>query len=319
MLAERHARDRARDERFPGAYEVPAACRPHIESAAAGPAGFGATAVDGGEVVGFMLAQPFLANPTHMTALFFAPRTINIGYDMHAAAAGREFEAYRELYASVGAEAVRRGFFDHNIYVAARDTAVHEAVVSLGFGRSVVAAMRGVEPLDASTDAAVEMHLASSEDAAVVFALNEELTLHHARAPIFWPHLAEASESSHEFTRELLSESEKNAHWVAYKGGEALGMNTFMPPNWIPPLLAPESTIYLYQGVVSERARSGGIGRAILSHALGWAREQGYRHVALHYASANVSGGRFWSATGFTPIEYRMTRHIDERIAWAGA
>ena len=318
LLAERHARDRARDPRFPAAYDVPAACRPHIEQVAHAEGAVGFVAVDAGEVVGFAVMQPFLANPTHMTAAFFTPRTINIGYASHAAAAGREYDIYRELYGALAEQAVARGFFDHNVYLAPRDQAAVEAFVSLGFGRTVVAGLRGVDPVD-SDAAGVEMHLASSEDAAVVFALNDELNLHHARAPIFWPLLPETAESSHQFTRDLLAEAEKNAHWIAYKDGQPLGMNTFMPPVWVPSMVTPDDTIYLYQGVVSEQARSGGVGRAILSHGVNWAREQGFHHIALHYASPNISGARFWSGNGFEPVEYRLTRHIDERIAWAGA
>jgi GNAT superfamily N-acetyltransferase len=94
-------------------------------------------------------------------------------------------------------------------------------------------------------------------------------------------------------------------------------MNTFMGPFWLSPMLVPEKTVYLYQGVVSESARRGGLGRAILARGIDWAREQGYEHVALHFASPNVSGARFWQSNGFDPIEHRMSRHIDERIAWA--
>jgi ribosomal protein S18 acetylase RimI-like enzyme len=54
-----------------------------------------------------------------------------------------------------------------------------------------------------------------------------------------------------------------------------------------------------------------------LARGVAWAREQGYAHIALHYASQNISGARFWESQGFESIEYRMTRHIDERIAWA--
>jgi hypothetical protein len=61
------------------------------------------------------------------------------------------------------------------------------------------------------------------------------------------------------------------------------------------------------------------VGKAILAQGVNWAREQGYQHVALHYASANIPGARFWSGHGFEAIEYRMVRHVDERIAWAGA
>jgi GNAT superfamily N-acetyltransferase len=315
LLAERHVRDRQRDPRFPAAYEIPPACRPLIESAIGE---FGAKAVvatEGGEIVGYAVMSPFLAQPKHMTAAFFPPRSAQIGYSNHAAKGGMEHEVYRELYAVLSGDFVSRGFFDHNVYLAPRDKAVEEAVVSLGFGRTLTAAMRGVEPVDAAGTA--DMHQAGDEDASVVFALNDELNQHHARAPIFWPLLKEPAESSHQFTRDLLSDPKTNAHWVAYDGKTPIGMNTFMAPVWITPMLTPEKTIYLYQGIVSESARRGGLGKSILKRGVDWAREQGYQHVALHFASPNVSGARFWQSQGFVPIEHRMSRHIDERIAWA--
>ena len=243
------------------------------------------------------------------------PRSAQLGYSNHAAKAGLEHEVYREMYAALAAEFVSRGFFDHIAYVAPQDRAVEEALLSLGFGRTLTAAMRGVEPVVGAAKA--DLHQAGGEDANVVFELNEELMQHHARAPIFWPLLREPEESSHQFTRDLLADPKTNAHWVAYENGKLLGMNTFMAPVWITPMLTPEKTVYLYQGIVSEGVRGGGVGKALLARGIDWAREQGYQHVALHFASPNVSGARFWQAQGFSPIEHRMARHIDERIAWA--
>ncbi len=323
LLAERHVRDRERDPRFPAEYEIPPACRPLIEQALAAEGARGVAAASGGEIVGFAVMAPFLAQPTHMTAAFFPPRCTNLGYTAHASKAGMEIDVYREMYAALSDHFVAQGFFDHNVYIAPRDKAVEEAFVSLGFGRTVTAAMRGVEPVDAlpgessTASAALELHAAASEDAPVIFALNDQLNAHHARAPIFWPHLHETSASSHDFQRDLLNDPKANAHWVAYEDGRPIGMNTFMPPFWLAPTITPEKTIYLYQGVVSEEARRGGVGRAILAKGIDWAREQGYQHVALHFAAPNVAGARFWQSSGFSPIEHRMTRHIDERIAWA--
>jgi GNAT superfamily N-acetyltransferase len=108
-----------------------------------------------------------------------------------------------------------------------------------------------------------------------------------------------------------------NAHWVAYENGKAVGMNTFMPPGWLDPMTVPDKTIYLFQGIVTEDARAGGVGTAILSRGAAWAREQGFDYIALHFATPNVSGARFWQSSGFKPVEYGMRRRIDERIAWA--
>jgi GNAT superfamily N-acetyltransferase len=317
LLAERHVRDRKRDPRLPPAYEIPPACRPLIEQALAPEGAAGVVALAGAEVVGFAIVSPFLAQPTHMTAAFFPARCTNLGYTSHAAQGGMELDVYREMMAPLLGRFVAAGFFDHNVYIAPRDRAVEEAFVSLGFGRTLAAALRGVEPVESGRAEGVELHAAAGEDADVVFALNDELNRHHARAPIFWPMLVETAESSHAFTRDLLGDPNANAHWVAYEKGRPVGMNTFMPPVWISPMLVPEGTVYLYQGIVSEDARRSGLGRRILSQGIDWAREQGYAHVALHFASPNVSGARFWQSQGFAPIEHRMSRHIDERIAWA--
>lgn len=316
LLAERHQRDREHDPRFPIAYEIPPACRTLVEQASAPDDAYGVIASSAGEIIGFAIMAPFLAQPTHMTAAFFPPRCTNLGYSAHAAKAGAEHDVYREMYAAISGHFVEHGFFDHNVYISPADAAVEQAFVSLGFGRTVTAALRGIDPV-ADIDSALDMHAAAGEDAEVIFALNDELNAHHARAPIFWPVLRETLGSSHEFQRGLLDDPAANAHWVAFDGQRAIGMNTFMPPFWLSPMVTPEKTIYLYQGVVSADARRGGVGRAILAKGVDWAREQGYEHVALHFAAPNVAGARFWQSNGFAPIEYRMTRHIDERIAWA--
>jgi GNAT superfamily N-acetyltransferase len=94
-------------------------------------------------------------------------------------------------------------------------------------------------------------------------------------------------------------------------------MNTFMQPTFLSVLALPEKTIYLFQGIVTQDARAGGVGSAILSKGVEWARSKGYDHVALHFATPNVSGAKFWQSSGFVPVEYGMRRRIDERIAWA--
>jgi GNAT superfamily N-acetyltransferase len=159
--------------------------------------------------------------------------------------------------------------------------------------------------------------MASAEDYPVIEMLGEELTLHHTRSPIFNPYIRESDEASHAFVKGLLQDPDGNAHWVAYDDRRAVGMNTFMQPFFLSPMTVPDKTIYLFLGVVAQDARQGGVGTAILSRGVQWARDEGYTHIALHFATANVSGAKFWQASGFRPVEYGMRRRIDERIAWA--
>ena len=317
LLAARHARDRARDPRFPAQFEDAAECRSRIEAEAVEAGAFGVVAESAGDVIAFAIMAPFLVVPTHYTANFFVPRSAQMGYAGHAAAEGMELQAYREMYAVLAEHFVKQGIFDHLAYIAPRDPAVGEAFVSLGFGRSLTCAIRDVAPLDAPVAPGIEMHLASSEDAAVIAALNDDLGAHHAKSPIYWAHVREADASANEFQRSLLDTPDENAHWVAYDNGRPVGMNTFMPPDWVSPLLRPGKVVYLYQGIVSPDARRGGVGATILARGIDWAREQGYEHVALHFAAPNVAGAKFWQSQGFVPVEHRMVRHIDERVAWA--
>jgi GNAT superfamily N-acetyltransferase len=319
LLAERQRRIRTPRPDFPAAFEDPSACRPLIEEALSEPGAVGVVALAAGEPAGFMIMSPIVFSAIDIRAAFLPARPAEIPYVGHAARPDVAYDAYREMYGVLSGEFVARGYFDHIAYVSPSEQQVHDAFGSLSFGRTLVAAMRGVDPVSGADGTRVEVHRAGIEDIAVVTGLNDELLLHHARAPIFWPHLEEPRPALDGFQRTLLDEPDENAHLVAYDGGRAVGMNTFMAPVWINPLVRPDRTIYLYQGIVSENARSGGVGKAILARGVEWAREQGYEHVALHYASPNLSGARFWQSQGFEAIEYRMARRVDERIAWAGA
>ncbi|HEY8173664.1 MAG TPA: GNAT family N-acetyltransferase, partial [Dehalococcoidia bacterium] len=268
-----------------------------------------------GEIVGFAVMSVQLFAQTHFLASFFPLRGASAGYGTHATVAGQEYDVYREMYGALAEHFVALGYFDHNVSVPARDAAAQEAFYSLGFGRSMSAAIRGVEPTERPA-AKIEMHQASAEDAEVIFALSEELTLHHARSPIFNPYIRESDDASHEMQRGLLTDA-ANAHWVGYEDGKPVGMNTFMPPGFLSPMTVPDKTIYLFQGIVAKDARAGGVGTAILSKGVEWARDQGFEYVALHFATPNLSGAKFWQSSGFQPVEYGMRRRIDERVAWA--
>ena len=317
LLADRHRRDRAREPLLPATNEDAEACRPHFTPLFEQAGWYGVVAESGSEMAGYAIMTPQHFPATHLLANFFPPRGASLAYAAHATKAGLAYDVYREMYAALAEHFVAVGIFDHAVNVPAGDAEAREAWESLGFGRTMTCAIRDVAPPARAAASGVELHQASAEDAEVIFDLNEELTLHHARSPIFNPYLHESDQASHDFQRNLLNDPEANAHWVGYLDGRPVGMNTLMPPLFLSQMTVPEKTIYLFQGVVTQDVRAGGVGTAILSRAVTWAREQGYEHIALHFASANVSGAKFWQSSGFRPIEHGMRRRIDERIAWA--
>lgn len=318
LLADRHRADRSREPLLPPSFEDSEACRTQIEHTLESRDWRGVAAYDGSRFAGYAIMTPQLFPPTHFLAGFFPSRGASISYQGYAALPGLEFDAYRAMYASLADYFVAQGFFDHSVSLPAADTDSAEAWTSLGFGRTMTCAIRGVEPPERVSATNIAVHQASTEDAEVIFALNYDLMLHHARAPIFQPLLHDSDESSHEFSRGLLADP-ANAHWVGYEDGRAVAMNTFMRPLFMTQMVCPEKTVYLFQGIVAENSRSGGVGTALLSQSAAWAREQGYEHIALHFASPNIEGARFWQSSRFKPVEHTLRRHIDERVAWADA
>lgn len=318
LLAARQARDRQRLPMLAAALEERAACRnllaPLIENARAS----GAVALRDGEVAGFLFGEETLVAPDSFAYQFVPPYGISMGVQAHGVAEGEDVATvYRELYAFLAEAWTRKGFFDHRIHVVAGDADVQEAWLALGFGRHMTAATRPTaQPVDGVRAAGIEVHDASAEDIDVVVSLSLTLARHHARAPMFWPVIHTTLPAAREFMLGALNDP-SCPHFVAYRDGAALGMQTFLVGGFTPPIVEREGNVYLFEGVVEPEARSGGVGALLLDHAMSWARNAGYRWCTLHFASGNGSGAPFWLGHGFIPVEHAMVRRVDERIAWA--
>ena len=52
-----------------------------------------------------------------------------------------------------------------------------------------------------------------------------------------------------------------------------------------------------------------GVGAALLSHALAWAKEQGYQRCSVDYEAANPPARRFWERW-FEPVVFSLMRVV---------
>jgi GNAT superfamily N-acetyltransferase len=318
LLAARHTRERARLPQLGARLESTDACTGELRRFVANARMNGVVAETfDGSIAAFLFGEKMMLPPNAYPSMFVYPHSISMPVHGHAAVIGGDTTAlYRAMYADLAGRWVRQGFFVHETHVTPADPELQEAWVSLGFGRATTAAVRHTGPVEGATPASVQIHHAAAEDIAVVISLSDTLFGFHSESPIFWPFLEAPKDAAREHTRDMLVQP-GNAYFVAYDNGVPAGMQTFNRPGFIPPVLDLEGNVYLYEGVVEPDARSGGVGTALLSHSMAWARGQGYDKCTLHFASANPSGGPFWLGHGFVPIEYSMTRHIDERVAWA--
>jgi predicted GNAT superfamily acetyltransferase len=283
--------------------------------------GEGLVAASAGGVDAFLLGERQLHAPRSYLSYFFEPYEIAIPVHGHAVAADADAHALtRELYAHAAERWVADGFFAHGVRVAAGDTGLDEAWLSLGFGRKVTCGWRPIEAADAQRRDAREVTVrrVGTNEVDVVTRLMHVNAQHHARTPMFWPYLRETVAAGRELAATLLADP-TNGAVVGWRDGRPVAMCTFMAPSFVSPLLVPEDATYLFHGVVERDLRGGGVGGVVFDGAMRWAYGAGHRHCLLHFGSANLSGAAFWLGLGFTPVEHTMLRRIDSRITWAGA
>jgi GNAT superfamily N-acetyltransferase len=319
LLAARHKRDRQRLNALEPALEDPAACAALLAPLPPDTRADGVVALIDGRVAAFLFGERMTLPPTDFSSLFIPPQSIAISVQGHAAEPGPDlFPLYRAMYGELAARWVRSGFFQHQTHIFAGDPELQEAWVALGFGRMMTAAIRPVaDPVATQTTSrTVDVRRATDEDLDVVMGLGDTLLRFHSLSPMFWPFLAEPQPATREFQRMMLT-ADENGYFVAYDGGQAVAMQTFLRHGFLPAITPQERNTYLFEGIVEPGVRGGGLGTELLARGLAWAREQGDEYCTLHFASGNPSGAPFWLGHGFVPVEYTMTRRVDERVAWA--
>lgn len=318
LLAQRHRRDTARVAALTTRFNEPSAWRPMVDGFLASPRSDTAVAVRGQTPVAFLSGERMLLSPADFASQFIPPHSVQIGIEGHAAADGEQsLPLYRALYAALARPWVDAGFFTHRVAIVPGDAELQEAWVTLGFGRYMTAATRPTAaevPLPRPRNLRIER--ASPEDIEDVLALANNLNAWHWQSPMFWPVLHAPERAAREFNLAALRNADV-PYFVAYEDGRPVGMQTFLRPGFTPPIVDHAADVYLFEGVVSDGVRGGGVGAGLLAHSMDWARRAGHATCTLHFASGNPSGAPFWLGHGFVPVEHTMERVIDSRVAWA--
>jgi GNAT superfamily N-acetyltransferase len=105
--------------------------------------------------------------------------------------------------------------------------------------------------------------------------------------------------------------AEDNIVLVACDGDGIVGMIQAQPDR----LWTETTTIGM--NIVTEGARSAGVGTTMLNALCAWAARAGADRCAVGWDSANLLSDAFYRSRGFTPVRYELRRMIDPRVAWA--
>jgi GNAT superfamily N-acetyltransferase len=236
------------------------------------------------------------------------PERVRIPDTHHAADPPRSRLAYRALYREAAAVLVGFGRFDQRILVLSEPPGLVPVFAELGFGIDQIKGVRPVsDELPSYQPSLVEP--ARPEEIEDLLGLWIELVAFHARPPMLDPALVSVAAVRSDL-KEILADAHR-VLLVARESGRAVGMIEAHPDSRY------QETLTIGLNVVTESARSAGVGTAMLDAVLRWGKDQGYRHCAVGWASANPVSDAFYRSRGFVPVRAELVRRIDPRVAWA--
>ena len=223
-------------------------------------------------------------------------------------------DVMRDLYAAWSRHFVDRGFFRQYVYIPADDRALLDTWFLTGFGKMQAHAVRDLL-LEPPVDASLTVRRATPDDLERIEPLMDLIATQLVKSPAYAISLPEVLAT---YRTEYESDLKDPAahYWVAEENGVAVGLQGLYEAE--PGLMVPDGAWELADAKTAPEARGRGVARALLAAAFTEAQAAGASHCVTDWRTASLASHRSWMALGFKPTHFRLHRHIDERIAWAG-
>jgi GNAT superfamily N-acetyltransferase len=217
-----------------------------------------------------------------------------------AGCAAAEPELLRDLYAELAPIWERDR---HRVYIPATDAPLIEVWFRLAFGLQFTLAVR--EP---ASGAGEGVRLGRPDDLDAVVVLERSFSEHLRASPSF---SARCLQSDDDLRAEWEGtwDNERFAHLDAERDGRVVG-HALLYRRERGDLRVPANSIDLALAVTLPEVRGTGAGSALVSHALGWAHEQGFSAVTIDWRVVNLLADRFFRARDFRPTFLRLYRHV---------
>ena len=318
LLAQRHARNRKSLPLLPARFEDPQVAVKAVQALWQKKLKNGFAAFREGKMVAYLIGEN-MTHPWGRSGYGYLP-----GY---ALAEDESAAILQDLYSLLGESWVKRGCFNHYLYISAADSNVIGSLFDLGFGKERVDALLDFSTLDIpqfEEPTGVTIRQAGAGDNAHLGSLSNVIFGALSDAPYWHPTVPEDWDELREGWSELGDDKEWTV-WLALENDklnspvdEALGTVGFRPEEEDDTqMLASPRTLYLSVAATKPQARGRGISTVLTWHGLEQARRDGFEICYTNWISPNLLASRFWPRFGFKDVAYRVPKKVSPMIAWA--
>jgi GNAT superfamily N-acetyltransferase len=311
LLAQRHACNQKRLRLLPARFEEPQVALKAVEALWEEKHKNGYAAFRDGKMVAYLFGET-ITHPWGRAGYVYLP-----GY---ARAEDESPAVIQDLYSLLGDDWVKKGCFDHYLYISAADEDVIQALFNLGFGKERVDALMDLSTLaipEVEAPHGITIRKAGLGDNAYLGSLSNVIFRALAKAPYWHPTAPEDWDELYEGWSEL-ADNKEWIIWLALEGNSALGTIGFRPEEEADTqMLAFPRTVYLSVAATKPEARGRGISTVLTWHGLEQARREGFEICYTNWISPNLLASRFWPRFGFKDVAYRVSKKVSPMIAWA--
>ncbi|MFC0629023.1 GNAT family N-acetyltransferase [Kribbella deserti] len=301
LLAQRHRRHRRTSPLLSPRYEDEATTLAEVSNAWETEGASGCVALDGDEVVGYLLGAP-------KTSTVWGP---NIWVEA-AGMATRDPETMRDLYGTAATRWYDEGKTAHYALIPSDDVALIDAWFRLGFGAQHAHAVMTPPTEPPVVPGGLAVRRAGRRDLDALAELDLALPAHQGLSPVFSAGpVGTLEEARQEWEEDI--DSDYYASFVAERNGQVIGAAVGCPlekSSTHQGLSRPEHSAILGFAAVFPDARGSGAGQA-LGRAVGrWAADEGFETLVTDWRVTNLLSSRTWPKLGYRQTFLRVHRHL---------